>query len=456
MSHSPESPEHQKQPAGGPRRCRECDSVIAAEDERCLMCGAPLGPSHVSEASDSDRQVPDEAADVEASDETSFVGESRGLAEPDDEVASEQTPVFESTMRERQAPLTLWMTAGFVIVIVIIGALMLQNPAVATLAIFPTETPIPPTITLTATWTPLASETSTSTEEPSATPTVPPTATQQPPRAHTVAVNETLFSISLRYGVSMESIAAASGIPSNAALQVSQQLLVPWPTATPPLTAVEVDIGGETIIADPSECRVYEIKGGDTFFGIAARERIDLRAMLAANRLTEQSVLQPGDTICIPRIIRGGVLPPTAGPSPTPAPTEPPAGPSLLYPVQEARVTPAEEPFFLQWVAVKDLAEDEWYMVELTDLSAVESHPVRGFTRQTSFQVPEAWRPAVPEEHLMRWRVTIVRVFGERQDGSFVYSFAGRSSHDAYFTWLGAVPTPTPRPLPTAIPTAAS
>jgi hypothetical protein len=265
-----------------------------------------------------------------------------------------------------------------------------------------------------------------------------------------------LFGISLRYGVSMESIVAVSGLPPNPALQVSQQLLIPWPTATPPLTAVEVDIGGETIIADPSNCRIYEIQSGDTFFGIAARERIDLRAMMAANRLTEQSILQPGDTICIPEIIRGGVLPPTPGPSPTPSPTAPPAGPSLLYPIQDAEVTLNDEPLFLQWVAVKDLADDEWYMVELTDLSAVESHPIRGFTRQTSFQVPGSWRPTVPETHLLRWRVTIVRVLGERQDGSFIYTFAANSSDDAYFTWLGAIPTTTPIPSPTATPTASS
>jgi LysM repeat protein len=380
----------------------------------------------------------------------------RGPVQPARSEAGEEPAPFESTMRERQAPLTLGLTAGFTIVIVIVAALMLQNPAVATLAIFPTETSIPPTITWTPTWTPLASETSPPTETPTITPTSPPTETPQPPRAHAVAAGETLFGISLRYGVSMESIAEASGLPPNAALQVSQQLVIPWPTATPPLTAVEVEIGGETIIADPTDCQVYEIRNGDTFFGIAARQRIDLRALMAVNRLTEQSVLQPGDTICIPSIIRGGVLPPTPGPSPTPSPTEPPAGPNLLYPIQEFEVSLAEEPFFLQWVAVKDLADDEWYMVELTDLSAVATHPIRGFTRQTSFQVPDAWRPTVPEAHLMRWRVTIVRVEGERQDGSFIYTFVGRSSGDAYFTWLGAVPTPTPTASPTAIPTTSS
>ncbi|UCG24813.1 MAG: LysM peptidoglycan-binding domain-containing protein, partial [Chloroflexota bacterium] len=350
--------------------------------------------------------------------------------------------------------LTLWLTAAFAILIVVVGVLILQNPAAATLAIFPTETPVPPTVTLTPSWTPLPSDTSAPTETPTITPTTPPTETPRPPRSHTVAAGETLFGIGLRYGVSMDSISAASGLPPNAALQVSQELLIPWPTATPPLTVVEVDIGGETIIADPTDCRLYEIKGGDTFFGISSRERVDLRALMAVNRLTEQSILQPGDTVCIPNIIHGGVLPPTPGPSPTATTTAPPAGPELLYPVREAEVTPPDGPFFLQWVAVKDLAADEWYMVELTDLSTAGSHPVRAFTRQTSFQVPSSWRPPLPESHLIRWRVSIVQVTGERQDGSFTYTFGGSNSEDGYFTWLGAVPTLTPTPSATPTPAA--
>jgi LysM repeat protein len=399
------------------------------------MCGAAL-----------EDKAPDVADITAKSDQSTAEG-------PKAEDDGSET-VLEMTMIEQQSPLTLWLTAAFVILIVIVGVLMLQNPAAATLAIFPTETPIPPTVTVTPSWTSLPSETSLPTEVPTITPTSPPTETPRPPRSHTVAAGETLFGIGLRYGVSMESIGAASSLPPNASLQVSQELLIPWPTATPPLSAVEVDIDGETIIADPTDCRLYEIKGGDTFFGIASRERVDLRALMAVNRLTEQSILQPGDTVCIPTIIRGGVLPPTPGPSPSATATAPPAGPEPLYPVREADVSPPDGPFFLQWVAVKDLAANEWYMVELTDLSAVDSHPIRSFTRQTSFQVPLSWRPPVPENHLIRWRVSIVQVTGERQDGSFVYTFGGSNSEDAYFTWLGAAPTPTSTPSATPTPAA--
>lgn len=236
----------------------------------------------------------------------------------------------------------------------------------------------------------------------------------------------------------MESITALNNLPANPALQVSQQLLVPWPTATPPLVPVEVEVSGERIIADPTNCQVYEIKGGDTLFGIAASFRVPSTALLAVNRLTEVSILQPGDTICIPEVIYGGELPPTPGPSPTPGPTEPPPGPQLLYPVMNASFSLDDEPVVLQWVSVKDLAGNEWYMVELTDLTDVDSHPRRAFTRQTSFRPPEEWEPDGLESHQFRWRISIVRVTGQREDGSFIYTYGGRSSEDSYFSWAGS------------------
>lgn len=372
----------------------------------------------------------------------------------DDGVVDDGRPplVLESVMVERQSRLTLWLTAVFAVIIVVLGLLVLRYPASATVSFFPTPTPLPPTLTHTPTLTPIPTETSPPTETPTETPIPRPTETLQPPRSHSVQSGDTLFGLSLFYGVSVESITELNELVGGG-IQVNQQLLIPWPTATPPLVPIEVTIGDETIIADPTDCQRREILGGDTLFGIAAQTGVDLRALLAVNRLTDQSILQPGDTICIPQIIRGGVLPPTPGPSATPTNTPPPAGPQLLYPGRESVVEPPQGPLVLQWAAVKDLTDVEWYMVEVTDLTDVDSFPHRAFTRQNSFRVPVDWRPQVDENHYFRWRVSIVQVTGEREDGSFIYTFGGRESADSYFYWLGAVPTPTPTPSPTATPT---
>jgi LysM repeat protein len=356
-------------------------------------------------------------------------------------------------MRERQSRLTFWLTAVFAILITLVAVFMLQNPIEATAILFPTLTPIPPTATYTPTWTPPPTETSPPTNTPTITPTPLPTDTPQPPRFHTVSSGETLFGLSLRYRITADSIAEANGITLDSAINVSQQLLIPWPTATPPLVPVEVQVGGDTIIADPTDCRRYTIQEGDSLFAVAARERIDLNALLLVNRLNDQSIVQPGDDICIPTIIVGGVLPPTPGPSPTYTPTSAPPGPQLLYPAREAVVDPPDGTLLLQWVAVKDLAENEWYMVELTDLTDLDSHPLRGFTRDNAFRIPGDWRPDEPADHRFRWRVSIVQVTGRREDGGFIYTFGGRNSEDTYFTWLGAIPTPTPTPTLTSTPT---
>lgn len=464
------------------RRCPKCDSVVDVQATTCLLCGATLTKVSTEssfddgEASHDDLSLTDlreialpGGADV-ALERSDLEYKADKPSEPVNQFDSPLSPPvedsilrlsgsekpaqfmeggpFEAVLEERESPVATLILGVLIIFIISIAFLLLRGPDDLTLALLPTPTAITQPPTLTPTWTPLPTETQLPTETPTITPTQPPTPTLQPPRSHSVTSGESLFNLSLRYGVTMDSILQLNNIPSDGGIQVGQQLLVPWPTPTPPLEVVAVEINGEMIIADPTNCRMYEIKGGDTFFGLSARERLPLDAILAVNRLTLQSVMQPGDSICLPEIIRGGVLPPTPGPSPTATATEPPEGPMLVYPGDGTTIDPTDDRFFLQWVAVKDLTEDEWYMVELTDLSDYDSHPLRAFTRQTSFQVPSSWRPDESEVHQLRWRVRVVQVTGEREDGSFIYTFGGNNSEEEYFFWLGAVPTPTPTPTP--------
>jgi LysM repeat protein len=256
----------------------------------------------------------------------------------------------------------------------------------------------------------------------------------------------------LRYRVTSDSIAGVNGLDSDTPIVIGQELQIPWPTATPPLVPVAVQIGGEVAVADPAGCEMVEIQSGDSLFSIAARNRVDLNALMLVNRLTDQTVVQPGDRICIPAVIFGLALPPTPGPSPTPTATPAPLGPQLLYPPDQALVEPADGPLALQWAAVKDLTQNEWYMVEVTDLTDVDSHPRRAFTRQTSLRVPADWRPTDETTHQFRWRVSVILVTGRRADGGFIYTFGGRTSADAFFAWRGAMPTPTATPTPSPTP----
>lgn len=363
-------------------------------------------------------------------------------------------PVPDSPSANLRALAVPVMTGVVVLFTAIIGYLVVQYGGPVELALIPTATHIPPTPSFTPTVTLAPTDTPQPTPTPSITPQPSPTETPQPPRTHEVDSGETLFGLALTYNVSMESIASLNGFSMETPIQSGQSLQIPWPTATPPLEAIALDINGETVIADPSNCDRYEIQEGDAISVIAARYNINFELLEQVNRLTDQSVLQPGDTICIPEISYGGILPPTPGPSPTVTPTSFPAGPRLLYPTDGTVVESVEQAVVLQWVAVKDLAPEEWYMVELTDVSEVGVHPRRGFTRQNAFRVPTSWRPEEEVYHDFQWKVSIVRVTGRRDDGGFIYTFGGRASDAGFFTWLGAIPTPTPTPTytPTATP----
>lgn len=418
-------------------RCPHCDSVVEPGADRCLMCGELL------EEVETVHREPAAAAPP--------MPVPAPVAEPKPE--PEIIPdVVESVMQEREAPVTVWLTAVFAIIIIVLGALVLrfQGEGIA-IALAPSPTPIPPTLTLTPTWTPLATDILQPTAVPVETAVPLVTPTLQPPQPHTVGAGETLIGLALRYRVSVESIAELNGIPADSSLLVNQALQIPWPTATPPLAPVATLINGETVIADPTDCEKYQIQSGDSLSYVAARYDVDFGLFLQVNRLTAESIPHPGDVVCIPEIIYGGSLPPTPGPSPTPTATLPPPGPQLLYPVANAVIQPPDGVVTLQWTAVKNLASDEWYMVELTDLDDVDGLPYRGFTRDTAFHLPGSWRPKVEETHRLQWRVSIVVVNGRRADGRPIYTYGGQTSAPAYFSWEGAIPTPTP--LPTATPT---
>ncbi len=379
-----------------------------------------------------------------------------GPSEPPAPPVEEAMPTeITSTVRESRSSLLFWVVAAAVVASLGVGWLTLRDQGPTVMAAFiPTITPLPPTITATPTWTPLPSETAPPSATLPPTETPAPTTTPRDPRAHTVAAGETLFGLSLLYRISADSIAQSNGFDINTPIQSGQSLVIPWPTATPPLESVLLEINGEQVMADATNCEIIVIQSGDSAYGLSALKGVPLEAIITVNRQTQESIqlLQPGDTLCIPKIVYGDAIPPTAGPSPTPSLTPPPDGPALLYPVDGATVADPAAPIVMQWTAGQNLAADEWYMVELRDADNRDSLPRRGFTRDPSFRVPVEWRPALDEMRRMSWAVSIVRVTGRRSDGGFIYTFGGNSSAPATFLWQGAIPTATPHPTLTPTP----
>ena len=447
------------------RRCPTCDAVVPAGEIVCVMCGTavPLPPPPADAAQTVLASQPLTQADKTAVSQTAPTASAAKTPDtPTLQPLTRRDPaVVESILRERRSLAVPIMTGLFLLITAVLGGLILryQEP-VALVQFVPTMTSIPPTATYTLTPTSPPTETAAPSLTPTITSTPLPTETPRPPRIHVVSSGETLIGLSVVYRVSPESIAEANDFELDTAVQVNQNLNIPWPTATPPLEVLALEVNGETVVLDPRNCEQVIVQEGDSLVGIAARYGLNFEWLVQLNRLTNPELLQPGDVVCIPAVYYGneGILPPTPGPSPTPTATSLPSGPRLLSPADGATFADPTILPLLQWVVVKDLAEDELYMVEMVDEAAVGAPAYRGFTPDTVFELPVEWRPTVAEERPFRWRVAIVQVTGYRSDGVPIYTQGGRYSQFYTFNWLGVVPTATPVPTqtPTSTPTPGS
>ncbi|MFN2138098.1 MAG: LysM peptidoglycan-binding domain-containing protein [Candidatus Promineifilaceae bacterium] len=445
-------------------RCPTCDSVVPEGASRCLMCGKILAAPPSGEELASEERPAEESGEVEATAQQPTAEQAK-TTWPASQGRPTQTIAAKQPTSARARPSAGSIKGKRAIIGILIGLtacftalfslfMLRGQDSQLLLALQPTFTPLPPPPSLTPTWTPEATETPPATETPIPSRTPVPTDTPRPPRFHPVASGETIFGLSLFYRISAASIAEANNVPLDTPIQVGQELNIPWPTATPPLESMVLQVGEETFVADVTDCSIITIEEGDSIYGLSSRYNVPAEAIVAVNRLTEEAIqlLHPGDALCIPRTTPGDTLPATPGPQPTVTRTAFPAGTTLLYPVNRAEIDPADGLLRLQWVSVKDLADEELYMVEMTDLNEADALPYRAFTRDSSLEVPSAWRPDVPETHDFRWRVSIVREIGQRPDGEIMYEYGGQSSEDSYFSWLGALPTATPTMTPSPTP----
>lgn len=424
-------------------RCPTCDFRLSEKSDRCLMCGSSLEPTLFLTEEELAEIAAQEAEALESESESEIESElevQEAIARPSQAVNA----VRRSGPHWRPTPL-FGLGLFFFLFTSVVGLFAFSNPDAIPVSLLPSLTPteVPAVVlpTQTATTvpsaTPLVTDTPSPTVVPTITPTPLPTNTPEPLRTYKVLPGQTLVGIALLFGYTLDSFFAANNFNDQSVIFEGQEILVPWPTATPPLQPIFYDIGGQTLVIDPSNCPpFYEIQEGDSLFSLASRNDVPLDALLEMNYLTVDSIVQPGDPICIPQILEGAVFLPTPGPSPTPAPTEPPTGPKPLFPPNH-QTHEAGETVFLQWLSVPSLADNERYMVEVIDLTDVDSHPQRLFTRSAGLTLPADWAPSVGESHDYVWRVSLVSIDGRRENGGYIYSVIGAESVARQFSWDG-------------------
>jgi LysM repeat protein len=129
---------------------------------------------------------------------------------------------------------------------------------------------------------------------------------------HVVQAGENLYRIALKYGLTVNQLAAANGITDVSRVYVGQVLVIPGAeqTAQQPASAPATTNG------------VYIVQRGDTVKSIAQRFGVSWEAVVSVNRLANPNMIYPGQQLVIPG----------AG---QPAAEQPAADQTVSQPVQE-------------------------------------------------------------------------------------------------------------------------
>lgn len=132
-----------------------------------------------------------------------------------------------------------------------------------------------------------------------------PRPAQTPPAStHTVAAGESVAAIAARYGLATADVLSWNGLSwENSLIRPGQVLTLVAPTAPAPAPAAA---------PAPAVGASYTVVAGDTISGIAGRHGVTAGAVLAANGLTWDSIIYPGQTITVPAVA-------ASAPAPAPA-----------------------------------------------------------------------------------------------------------------------------------------
>jgi LysM repeat protein len=134
----------------------------------------------------------------------------------------------------------------------------------------------------------------TSTPLPGVTPTAQQTAAPGGPCSYVTVAGDNLFRISLRYGVTINDIAAANGISNPSIILVGQTLTIPGCSGgTNPVTPSAPGPGG-------SCANTYTTQQGDTLFEISLQFGVPVNSIAAANNISNMNLIFINQQLCIP------------------------------------------------------------------------------------------------------------------------------------------------------------
>lgn len=294
---------------------------------------------------------------------------------------------------------------------------------------------------------------------PTVTP-APPTATITPTRGpclQTAQQGDTLYGMAARCGhvhlEVIEIILRLNSLTSANALQIGQELQIPWPTPTGDAAAqggdVATEVGAVPGLAEPTlppGLRWYTVTSGETALSIVFDLNITMKILKDLNpevRFEQCDFSSPaGGPNCSVLIFEGQRL---RVPAPQPTATVPPTltgsetPPPLPSPTQNVPVglAPDDRMLFesvdvptLRWLATGTLSGAEVFLVIVVDQTTGVTYTAT--TRDFSFQLPLEWQPKDDRVHTFQWRIAIASVGSSQTPVPTAYSTETRT-----FTWRG-------------------
>ena len=129
-----------------------------------------------------------------------------------------------------------------------------------------------------------------------------------PLKAHTVAVGESLWGISQEAGVSIATVVAANNLSDeHAPLRPGQVLMIPASSIalaadTKATNEFTLSWSGATPVSwtEFASSRIHTVAPGESLWAISQDEGVSMGALMAANNLSEGSVLHSGQLLMVP------------------------------------------------------------------------------------------------------------------------------------------------------------
>ncbi|MCR5606400.1 MAG: M23 family metallopeptidase [Treponema sp.] len=103
---------------------------------------------------------------------------------------------------------------------------------------------------------------------------------------HVVAKGETFYSISRKYGVTVDDIRKANNFSNSYVLKAGQKIVIPNSSSSSS--------------SSRNKYEIYTVQKGDTFYGISTKNDMTVDELLSMNGLSSNTVLKAGQKLKVP------------------------------------------------------------------------------------------------------------------------------------------------------------